>query len=96
MPQLPDDQGWRAAVIIMLMNLQNPRAGSSATATQPPAAPQMAVRGTKDFSPGLKIFLRNNIRLILLREDLECYSRRIAQKVHSAKTPFALVKVCIY
>ncbi|KNZ47364.1 hypothetical protein VP01_6462g1, partial [Puccinia sorghi] len=34
-----------------------------------------------------------NIRQILLREDMECYGRQTAQKIHSAKSSFALIKV---
>ncbi|KNZ50710.1 hypothetical protein VP01_4277g2 [Puccinia sorghi] len=46
-----------------------------------------------EFRPALKAYLRANIWLILLREDLECYGQQMAQNMHSSKSPFALIKV---
>ena len=55
-----------------------------------------SVNSRMEFGPALKSYLRVNIRQILLREDIECYGRRTAQKTHSAKSPFGLIKVSAF
>ncbi|KNZ51430.1 hypothetical protein VP01_395g6 [Puccinia sorghi] len=56
----------------------------------PPSPPYQHPSAT-----ALKAYLRANIWLILLREDLECYGWQMAQKLHSSKIPFALIKQTI-
>ncbi|KNZ48164.1 hypothetical protein VP01_5868g1, partial [Puccinia sorghi] len=55
--------------------------------------PAIPTPNRHEFCPELKAYLRANIRMILLLEDLECYGRQMTQKLHSSKSPFALIKV---
>jgi hypothetical protein len=45
------------------------------------------------YSQGFKAYLRKNIRIVLLDEDLECYGHRNAQRLQASVTPVTRVMV---
>jgi len=91
--QLPDEHGWKVSVLLMITCLQNMSPGAGLSPTQRGSnGLGTSVNSRMEFGPALKSYLRVNIRQILLREDIECYGRRTAQKTHSAKSPFGLIK----
>ncbi|KNZ49076.1 uncharacterized protein VP01_5226g1, partial [Puccinia sorghi] len=77
----------------LCMKISHGAAPNLTRATSDSAEPAIPTPIRHEFCPALKAYLRANIRLILLQEDLECYGRRMGQKLHSSKSPFALIKV---
>ena len=99
--QIPEPERWPAYVVLMLTGLQDIRAemraslNTNATAAQEPVTMVAPITPQTSETNTLKAFVRANIRVILLRNDLDSYGRHGGRKNHAANTPFSLLKVSI-
>ncbi|KAH9459002.1 hypothetical protein Pst134EA_019154 [Puccinia striiformis f. sp. tritici] len=88
---------------ILLLALHNSIIPSSSTSTtslgQSVSEATPGVNSTQpkvvDYPSGFKTYVREHIRRILLRDDIECYGQRTGKRLNASKTPHALIKAQI-
>ncbi|KNZ56063.1 uncharacterized protein VP01_2502g3 [Puccinia sorghi] len=103
--QLPDHEEWPAALVLNMKGMQEiaailhpPTTSSSATAPvasgnqSQPTVPRLD-KGNTNLS--LNSFIRQNMWIILLRDDIELYGRQAGRKNYAAHTPFGLKKAIV-
>ncbi|KNZ48192.1 uncharacterized protein VP01_5847g2 [Puccinia sorghi] len=92
--QIPEQEQLPAALMMMFTGLQEVASGMASQPTPPP--PPSAMRSDPFKTPqSLRVFIRSNIRQILLELDLQAYGHKPGAKSHGVKSPFTLIKELI-
>ncbi|KAI7945544.1 hypothetical protein MJO29_011932 [Puccinia striiformis f. sp. tritici] len=88
---IPEQELWLMSILVNL-NSRIPPAPS------PHVGQTAAPTSTKSytFPPNLRIFCRTQIRKVLLRPDIEAYTRRMAERNHVENWPIPMAKGLIF
>ncbi|KAI9611316.1 hypothetical protein KEM48_004557 [Puccinia striiformis f. sp. tritici PST-130] len=89
--EIPEQELWLMSILVNL-NSRIPPAPS------PHVGQTAAPTSTKSytFPPNLRIFCRTQIRKVLLRPDIEAYTRRMAERNHVENWPIPMAKGLIF